>query len=418
MRAAWKARFRAERRGLYMAKSVLNDIRKVVGEPEEWAPGVLKERKGRLFKASKDDQEFVSQFTRLLADAKGTTPDVLFAEWIDSAAGAHAAFGLSIGEDAGQYTLETLGLDRTFKWSHPRQVHQDVFAPRGEQILRGVFGTHMSQIARIITAATAPGSPWTIGAVTTALHQAWPGLTDMQARRIARTETAWAWEQVNSMTMRANGIQKARWLVATGPSIGKVVGGRFVGPVCEICLGNAAEGWIPLGYAFSSGHTSPPGHPNCRCTLVPQLEDWLPPSDPWTGGPLDLTTGRPLPDADREDDFAALLEDLDVELADIQSRIFLPISERPTLPVSDPATDLVRAPMTIGQLFFPVGQPVIWTAPTGKEFLGVVTWAPDPSTGLFRVKFKKPDELPLKHKDGEVEFFDNDPAIRPIWLTK
>jgi hypothetical protein len=38
---------------------------------------------------------------------------------------------------------------------------------------------------------------------------------------------------------------------------------------CPACLGNEADGRIPLGEPFSSGDTSAPAHPQCRCETVP-----------------------------------------------------------------------------------------------------------------------------------------------------
>lgn len=39
--------------------------------------------------------------------------------------------------------------------------------------------------------------------------------------------------------------------------------------VCEICGGNAAQGVIPVGKAFQSGHQHQPAHPHCRCGTAP-----------------------------------------------------------------------------------------------------------------------------------------------------
>ena len=47
------------------------------------------------------------------------------------------------------------------------------------------------------------------------------------------------------------------------------------------CLANAAEGWIPLDQAFSSGHLRPLAHPACRCDLLIQpVEEQLYPGSP------------------------------------------------------------------------------------------------------------------------------------------
>ena len=42
---------------------------------------------------------------------------------------------------------------------------------------------------------------------------------------------------------------------------------------CPICQENADVGPIDLSEEFPSGDLAPPGHPNCRCVLVPEVED-------------------------------------------------------------------------------------------------------------------------------------------------
>ena len=37
--------------------------------------------------------------------------------------------------------------------------------------------------------------------------------------------------------------------------------------VSDICSGNEHQGWIPFTQDFSSGHSAPLGHVNCRCVL-------------------------------------------------------------------------------------------------------------------------------------------------------
>jgi hypothetical protein len=38
---------------------------------------------------------------------------------------------------------------------------------------------------------------------------------------------------------------------------------------CPACLANEATGPVALGQAWPDGSYSPPGHPNCRCSLLP-----------------------------------------------------------------------------------------------------------------------------------------------------
>jgi len=84
--------------------------------------------------------------------------------------------------------------------------------------------------------------------------------TDMSKHRselIARTETANALSQASLDTMEDMGIDGKEWVTAGDDR------------VSDECLGNEAEGVIPVGQTFSSGVDAPPEHPDCRCTLSP-----------------------------------------------------------------------------------------------------------------------------------------------------
>lgn len=83
---------------------------------------------------------------------------------------------------------------------------------------------------------------------------------DMSKHRselIARTETANALSQASLDTMDDMGIDGKEWVTAGDDR------------VSEECLGNEAEGVIPVGQSFSSGVMAPPEHPDCRCTISP-----------------------------------------------------------------------------------------------------------------------------------------------------
>lgn len=84
--------------------------------------------------------------------------------------------------------------------------------------------------------------------------------TDMSRHRgqlIARTETASALSQASLNTMDDMGIEGKEWITA-GDDL-----------VSEECLGNEAEGIIPVNQGFSGGVMAPPQHPDCRCTIAP-----------------------------------------------------------------------------------------------------------------------------------------------------
>ncbi len=47
---------------------------------------------------------------------------------------------------------------------------------------------------------------------------------------------------------------------------------------CPICVGNKAQGEIPMTQEFVSGNLTVPAHPNCMCDIVPRLSEY------WCGG--------------------------------------------------------------------------------------------------------------------------------------
>lgn len=78
---------------------------------------------------------------------------------------------------------------------------------------------------------------------------------------IARTETIRAFGAgalIGFGEAKASGINlRKKWLTAIG--------------ACPICIANEEQGAIELEDQFSSGDDHPPGHPNCRCSLVPAV---------------------------------------------------------------------------------------------------------------------------------------------------
>ena len=85
--------------------------------------------------------------------------------------------------------------------------------------------------------------------------------TDMSRYRselIARTETASSLSQASLDTMEDMGIDGKEWITS---------GSTFSQE--DECGENEAEGVIPVGQAFSSGHHAPPAHPDCECTISP-----------------------------------------------------------------------------------------------------------------------------------------------------
>ncbi|MGW1525448.1 phage minor head protein [Streptomyces sp. NPDC002159] len=121
-------------------------------------------------------------------------------------------------------------------------------------IIRNVAANRMDRLAKVLSDSIARGD----SAEATALsieHL----LTDAAwAERIAVTEIARGVSAASLFTYQANGIRQKSWLTAVDQR------------VCPVCMNNESVGAIPVSDQFPSGHAYPPGHPSCRCALLPE----------------------------------------------------------------------------------------------------------------------------------------------------
>ena len=83
-------------------------------------------------------------------------------------------------------------------------------------------------------------------------------MTKYRSELIARTETANALSQASLDTMADMEIDGKEW-VTSGSTFSQE----------DECGENEAQGVIPVGQAFSSGHHAPPAHPDCECVVAP-----------------------------------------------------------------------------------------------------------------------------------------------------
>ena len=79
-----------------------------------------------------------------------------------------------------------------------------------------------------------------------------------RSRNIARYEVAYAQEEGREAYLKKAGVKRKEWSDQDG---------------CPVCVGNAEQGPIPMDRAFKSGHTHAPAHPNCRCSILPVIEE-------------------------------------------------------------------------------------------------------------------------------------------------
>lgn len=118
--------------------------------------------------------------------------------------------------------------------------------------LKGIVGQRLDEIAAVLADGLELGkSPAEMARALSALgDRTW-------AMTVAWTETNRATSAAAMDNYLAHGVEYGEWFDSMDAR------------VCPICRGNAAAGPVPIGDRFPSGDKHPPGHPRCRCALLP-----------------------------------------------------------------------------------------------------------------------------------------------------
>lgn len=174
----------------------------------------------------------------------------------------------------GQHAATNAGVSASFELKDP--VLMQNLKDQSKYLISSVDKTSKDQLARIISGGMDSGLDWKQIAGT--IQTKFPEVAQYRSELIARTETANAAGQASLDFYDRNGFKEKAW----------ILGGANI---CDICQGNADQGYIPIGEAFSSGDDSFPAHPNCQCSLDTKLPDDFDPARSWTGStpaiPLD-----------------------------------------------------------------------------------------------------------------------------------
>lgn len=157
---------------------------------------------------------------------------------------------------AGAQTFRKLDLDLSFDLQNPR-----VASWLNEHALRHatqIGDTIRAEIRERIVAGVQAGLG--VSDIADSISQFFDNQASWRALRVARTEVVTGYAQGSVEGYRQSGVVKMkRWLTARDDRVD------------DHCLMNESDGAIVLNASFSSGHDAPPVHPNCRCTLVPEV---------------------------------------------------------------------------------------------------------------------------------------------------
>jgi hypothetical protein len=147
----------------------------------------------------------------------------------------------------------------TFNLANPRAVQ--FFKSTGGSVdyIKGINRTTGDSLKRVIGTALDEG--WSYSQTAREIQKLYDGpISRDRAQRIAVYETGKSYEKGNELFARSledDGVtMEEHWETSKDER------------VRPEHTANEAEGWVPMGHVFSSGHTEPPTDPGCRCYMA------------------------------------------------------------------------------------------------------------------------------------------------------
>jgi SPP1 gp7 family putative phage head morphogenesis protein len=117
-----------------------------------------------------------------------------------------------------------------------------------------------SEITDVLMTGVSNGE--SVDDIATSLAGFFDAGSEWKAERLARTETIDAYNQGNLEGYKQSGVVTGKsWLFDEGEC------------KSEQCPDNMSQGVIPIDDDFQSGDDAPPAHPNCECSLQPEVGD-------------------------------------------------------------------------------------------------------------------------------------------------
>jgi SPP1 gp7 family putative phage head morphogenesis protein len=173
--------------------------------------------------------------------------------WVIGAVSAEAVAGAAAGIDWGGWTPGDARAARILLGRTGNGEGLEQLLNESGVTIKSIVNTRLNALGRLLAEGAERGdSPTTIARAIEGL------LTDAsRAEMIATTELCRAVSQASLSTYLINGIESVEWISAGD------------GRVCPICQTNVEAGPRRPGSLFPSGQSAPPGHPWCRCALVP-----------------------------------------------------------------------------------------------------------------------------------------------------
>jgi len=157
-----------------------------------------------------------------------------------------AKFGWSTGDDdAARRTLTTTMTDAL-----------QAFLDRNRGSIPAIADRRLRVFARVLAEAKARGM--TAKELAQALRDALQD--DAWIRMVAVTELTRASAEAARTVYTTAGVTRWRWVTEPG--------------ACPLCTANEDAGPRVIGEAWPDGADAPPAHPHCRCSVLPEYDQW------------------------------------------------------------------------------------------------------------------------------------------------
>lgn len=165
-------------------------------------------------------------------------------------------------EAGARAAIADVGLGLSFSLEHPEAVR---YLQQAAIKVASINETTREEVRRILIKGVEEG--WSYDRVARELQAKWESFRvpapqqhiRSRAHLVAVTEMGDAYVQGNLIVgrdLKRAGLRMEKRALDVGDE-----------RECPICQSNAAEDWIPIDQAFSSGHDAPTFHPSCRCDV-------------------------------------------------------------------------------------------------------------------------------------------------------
>ena len=237
-------------------------VRFVTNEVQKWAPKykeLILSRKGQIIRQLKDSKKSLSSKKK---DVATDMVNILFMNiadtWLTEIEDTNKDLYRRVIAEAGIQALVQVGIDQTFDLKNPRAV--DWMALHALENATSVIDTIKREVKVRLVAGLDEGL--STFQIADSIGEFFDAEVDYRAQRIARTEVVGSYAEGSLEGYRQSGVVRMKaWMT---------VGDDRVEDECQM---NEDQGPIALDASFASGQSAPPVHPNCRCTLIPVVDE-------------------------------------------------------------------------------------------------------------------------------------------------